>query len=173
MDRYQLAEIVDWAGDKLRTRKRLQKVVYLLQAAGCPLDVDYTLHHYGPYSHDVAGLTNEMVGAGLLEETAESNAAGGYTYSYELSDRARQQLKELGQRSEQDNGFEDLARRLLKESLSTLEYGATIAYFQKQAKNWDEARQAAAKFKNQRADDPAMRNAEQLAREVLAHPEPA
>jgi hypothetical protein len=36
MNRYQLAKIVDWAGT-LETRKRMQKVVYLLQVAGCPL----------------------------------------------------------------------------------------------------------------------------------------
>src|SRR5713226_2600892 len=35
MTRYQLAKLVQWAGT-LRTRKRMQKVVYLLQLAGCP-----------------------------------------------------------------------------------------------------------------------------------------
>ena len=75
MNRYQLAKIVDWAGT-LETRKRMQKVVYLLQVAGCPLGADYTLHHYGPYSHDVARLTDEMVQASLLVEKTTSNAVG-------------------------------------------------------------------------------------------------
>ena len=44
MKRYQLAKLIEWSGESLKTRKRLQKVVYLLQAAGCPLDADYTLH---------------------------------------------------------------------------------------------------------------------------------
>ena len=35
MTRYQLAKIVDWAGT-LDTRKRMQKVVYLLQVVGLP-----------------------------------------------------------------------------------------------------------------------------------------
>ena len=69
MNRYQLAKIVDWAGT-LETRKRMQKVVYLLQVAGCPLGADYTLHHYGPYSQEVARLTDEMVQTGILTETA-------------------------------------------------------------------------------------------------------
>ena len=60
MNRYQLAKIVQWAGT-LRSRKRMQKMIFLLQAAGCPLDADYDLHHYGPYSQDVARLTDEMV----------------------------------------------------------------------------------------------------------------
>ena len=89
MNRYQLAKIVDWAGT-LDTRKRMQKVVYLLQVAGCPLGADYTLHHYGPYSHDVARLTDEMVQASLLAEKASSNAVG-QQYSYSLSDERSQQ----------------------------------------------------------------------------------
>lgn len=55
MTRYQLAKLVEWAGE-LRSRKRLQKVVYLLQAAGAPIEAEFTLHHYGPYSFDVAQL---------------------------------------------------------------------------------------------------------------------
>ena len=45
MNRYQLAKIVQWAGT-LRSRKRMQKMIFLLKAAGCPLDADYDLHHY-------------------------------------------------------------------------------------------------------------------------------
>jgi uncharacterized protein YwgA len=51
MTRYQLAKLVEWAGT-LRTRKRLQKVVFMLQAAGCPFDDGFGLHHFGPYSSD-------------------------------------------------------------------------------------------------------------------------
>ena len=55
MDRYQLATLSSWAGERgIQGRKRLQKVVFLLQAAGCPLSSHFTLHHYGPYSRDVA-----------------------------------------------------------------------------------------------------------------------
>ena len=89
MNRYQLAKIVDWAGT-LETRKRMQKVVYLLQVAGCPLGADYTLHHYGPYSHDVARLTDEMVQASLLVEKTTSNAVG-QQYSYSLLGERPQQ----------------------------------------------------------------------------------
>ena len=70
MNRYQLAKIVQWAGT-LRSRKRMQKMIFLLKAAGCPLDADYDLHHYGPYSQDVARLTDEMVREKLLCETTE------------------------------------------------------------------------------------------------------
>lgn len=55
MNRLQLATLLSWADDQsIQGRKRLQKVVYFLQYAGCPLDCRYTLHHFGPYSRDVA-----------------------------------------------------------------------------------------------------------------------
>src|SRR3954467_12838841 len=84
MNRYQLAKIVDWAGT-LDTRKRMQKVAFLLQAAGCRLDAEYTLHHYGPYSQEVARLTDEMMQARILDERAESNMVG-QQFSYSLNE---------------------------------------------------------------------------------------
>ena len=35
MTKYQLAKLIQFVGN-LETRKRMQKVVYLLQSAGCP-----------------------------------------------------------------------------------------------------------------------------------------
>lgn len=46
MTRYQLAKLISWAGT-LHSRKKMQKVVFMLQAAGCPLDAEFYLHLYG------------------------------------------------------------------------------------------------------------------------------
>lgn len=174
MDRYQLATLVEWAGT-LETRKRLQKVVYLLQAAGCDLDVEYTLHHYGPYSSDVATLTDEMVRTGLLDEEEKPNAAGR-SFSYQLSPRARSEVGKLRQdvnppeRLGPLSKHAYLAKALLKEpDLRKLELAATVAYFYQREPNrgWDAARSAAAKFKHLPQDGSSMRNAEQFARNTL------
>ena len=171
MNRLQLAKLVESAG-VLKTRKRLQKVVYLLQAAGCRLDVDFTLHHYGPYSHGLSQLADDMVRVGLLEEDETPNAMVGRSFSYRLSDRARQQLTLLPQGAGSPLGlgrFERLAKELLAEpDLPKLEYASTVAYFRKQRDTWDEAREAAANFKGQNAYSPVMRDAEQLARRALS-----
>src|SRR5215471_8027123 len=90
MTRYQLAKLVEWAGT-FQSRKRMQKLVYLLQAAGCPLDVDYDLHHYGPYSQDLARLTDQMVRDGLLEERMEVRSYGEQ-YSYRLPEGSIRQV---------------------------------------------------------------------------------
>lgn len=175
MNRYQLAMLVKWAGT-LETRKRLQKVVYLLQAGGCKLDVEYTLHHYGPYSHDVASLADEMVQAGLLCEEEKPNALAGTSFSYRLSESAQQQLdrSEQGPDHKQRLGplgeYESLAKRLLGVSnLRELELAATIAYFHARnpGEDWEKTREGAAKFKRQKVDSKIMRDSEQLAREVV------
>ncbi len=172
MDKYRVAKLIQWA-KTLRTRKRLQKVVYLLNAADCPFDAEFNLHHYGPYSHELAQLTDEMVRADLLVEQAEPNPMGGQTYSYQLSERAADQVKSVEDnphRSEDLKRFEEfssLADRLLKESVSRLEYAATVAYFKRQDRSWDEARECAAKFKRLPSDGVDMRDAERLAREVM------
>lgn len=182
MDRCQLATLVKWA-ETLKTRKRLQKVVYLLQAAGCDFKVGYTLHHYGPYSQDVASLTDKMVQAGLLHEEKTPNpiAGTGTSFLYRLTEKAQEQLErpERGDSIQKRLGrldqFESLARDLLGQpDLQKLEFGATVAYLhaKKPDAGWEEARISAATFKHQDADSATMRDAERFAREALTRENP-
>jgi uncharacterized protein YwgA len=151
MTRYQLAKIVDWA-DCLHTRKRLQKVVYLLQSAGCPLEAEYILHHYGPYSEEVARLTDEMVRTSALAEQMTATGVGPQ-YSYHLPEATRQQIASL---EATDSGrawavevapFEPLAKELLRNDSKQLEHAATIVFFRRQGYDWDVAVEKAVAFK--------------------------
>jgi uncharacterized protein YwgA len=170
MDRYQLAMLGSWTAERgIQGRKRLQKVVFFLQAAGCPLGCRFTLHHYGPYSRDVADVCDEMVMAGLLEEQVSPNAAGAQ-YGYKLTALTKQLLETLAQ---QDSGraealapFRNLAGRLLNEDLWRLELGSTILYFYKQSGDWTLAVDQACEFKKAAKENPATQAATQLAQEV-------
>jgi uncharacterized protein YwgA len=168
MTRYQLAKLVQWAGT-LKSRKRLQKVVFLLQAAGCPLDAEFYLHHYGTYSEEVARLTDEMVRLELFKETSEP-FMGGEKYSYQLSQTARQQLTELqktqrGQLLARELApFETKAKALLAADVKELEYASTILYFHLQGRDWSEAVEKAVQFKG----TSLVRNALGLAQQALA-----
>src|SRR4051794_27601331 len=94
MTPYLLVKLVDWVGE-LHARKRLQKVVFLLQAAGCrPFDASFILHRFGPYSSEVSALTDQMVANGLLQEKAVPNGVG-MQYSYELTESAKKSLEVL------------------------------------------------------------------------------
>jgi uncharacterized protein YwgA len=145
MNRLQLATLLSWAGDKgFRGRKRLQKVVYFLQEAGCPLDCRYTLHHFGPYSRDVADRCDEMVAAGLIEEEG-GPTSGGMEYAYALKPGARVALEQSP--DEVMRKFEAVGTSLINESTWALELGSTILFFYRQTPNWDQALQGACEFK--------------------------
>jgi hypothetical protein len=172
MNRYQLAKLVEWAGGELRSRKRLQKVVYLLESAGVELGASFILHHYGPYSYDVAALSDEMVRTGLLEETPEQFPTVTQ-YSYSLPEKT----KELIAHFEADESknitvkntakFKNLAIRLLKEDLRKLELASTLAYFKKNGSDWDQAVDRACKFKNVDRESQQIADAEHLAKEII------
>lgn len=170
MTRYQLSKLVSWA-DTLHTRKRLQKVVFMLQAAGCPLGADFILHHYGPYSEELARLTDEMVRAALLEEQTSENGVG-QQYSYKLRPQAQEKLRSLEQSergrplSAQMVRFEPLARVLLSADLPDLEVAATVLYFRRQNHDWPEAIEKTRTFKGISVNNPLLAQAEQLARRV-------
>lgn len=166
MNRLQLATLLDWAGEGgIQGRKRLQKVVYCLQRAGCPLDCDYTLHHYGPYSRDVADICDEMVTADLVVEDG-GPASGGGPYTYRLTERTRRLLR--GTADETMPRFEEVGKRLISEKIWPLELGSTILLFHDQGHDWPQALEQACKFKDVPADTPASTEAMALAQEVMA-----
>jgi hypothetical protein len=170
MDRYQLATLSSWAGPHgIQGRKRLQKVVFFLQAAGCSLDCRFSLHHYGPYSRDVANACDEMVAVGLFQEEVTANPAGA-RYGYRLTPQAVRLLAVTEQtepfRSQSMNPYRDLGAKLLGEDLWRLELGSTILFFYPQSRDWNLALQRACEFKKVPQGTPATAGALELAREV-------
>ncbi len=168
MTRYQLAKLISWAGT-LHSRKKMQKVVFMLQAADCPIEADFYLHLYGTYSEDVARLTDEMVRKGLLEE--ETNPTpNGSQYSYRLPGQIKQHLIDLEKTEDGKKWaselapFEAKAKSLLQADVKELEYASTILYFHVQGDDWPQAVDKAVEFKR----SPAVRNALDLAKKALA-----
>lgn len=161
MNRLQLATLLSWVGDGgLKGRKRLQKVVYLLQTAGCPMDCAYTLHHFGPYSRDVADACDEMVAAGLVEETVEPNMAGKQ-YTYRLKDVVCDLVAAEPETSMMP--FRDLGAELMDPAQTHpwwLELGSTILYFLGDGNDWEAAMAQACKFK--KVDPTESRNQQAL-----------
>lgn len=172
MDKYALAKLVQWSGSGgVVGRKRLQKVVYFLQQAGCTLGAEYSLHHYGPYSRDVAEACDELVASGLLDERAEMNSVGTQ-YTYRLSAGAgesalSQTERRLAERTADLGTFRSLAEELLSRDLWELELGSTILYFYDKTTDWDKAAQLACEFKRRNvANETALPSARALAMTV-------
>ena len=170
MTRYQLAKLVQWAG-KLQTRKRLQKVTYLLRVAGCPWNDEFGLHHFGPYSAEVAQRADEMTSLGLLEEECVGNPAR-QQYNYTLTDDARRQLTSLeatpaGQAGARELApYDERARELLKTDVRELEVAATIVYFRQQGSAWPQAVERTCNFKGLKPQDSLVGRAEALAHRI-------
>ena len=172
MNRYQLAKIIDWAGT-LRWRKRMQKLIFLLQAAGCPLDADYDFHKYGPYSQDVARLTDELTREGLLEEEVQRHRFGEH-YCYTLSQKTKQQMtdyEESTRGSEQVrrmDQFAALARSMCETDPRELEVSSIIVFFRQRGHDWAEAIAKTCAFKDLTARNTLLGRADDLARRVVS-----
>jgi len=155
MDHYQLAKLIACSG-RLESRKRLQKVVFLLQVSGCPYTAEFTLHHYGPYSEELARLTDEMVRNSLLLETSSSNGFG-QQYSYTLPPAVEEQLRVMEDtpegrvRAAEIMPFAEKLTAYLAADLKKLEYASTIVYFRRQGFEWPIAVDKAATFKRTQA----------------------
>lgn len=170
MDRYQVARLIGWAGT-LRTRKRMQKVVYLLQSAGCPYQAEYRLLHVGPYSAELAGLTDELVRAGVLAEHKNGRAAG-CTYDYSLTAWGgaavvRFEESSHGTAVQELALYRPFAVELLGRDVRELEYAATIAYFKNRGSGFDEALARASEFVQPPLDFPIAVHARQLAERCI------
>jgi uncharacterized protein YwgA len=168
MNRLQLATLLSWAGDDgLQGRKRLQKVVFFLQEAGCPLDCGTTLHHFGPYSNDVAYRCDEIVAAGLAEETG-GPSKGNQPYVYKLKPETIRLVQKTPDPSMQR--FEELGKSLMGENLWSLELGSTILFFYRQTKDWDDALIRACNFKTVSSSTEGSQAALALAKRIAEKP---
>lgn len=78
---------------KVYGRKKIQKMIHLLEAAGTRMPFKYEYHYYGPYSAELQAEINDLVRQGFLAETKDEDA-----YIYEITAKGRQ-FKEMLDRS--------------------------------------------------------------------------
>jgi uncharacterized protein YwgA len=150
------------------SRKRLQKSIYLLQRAGCPLKCDYLLHYYGPYSFELAGLMDQLSGAKIIEETPEQLGTGVVRYKSVITEKGTRVVNSF-ERTEQGQKvlrqvapFIERFKNLTRENPWVLELGATVAYYYED--NWEYARTQTAAFKKIAHEDPQLDKAIELAK---------
>jgi uncharacterized protein YwgA len=74
---------------KVVGRTRLQKTVKLLQRLGAPLDYDYMIHFYGPYSEGVQSDIGLLQSFGFVEEKEQSKQDGSSYFVLNATPLAR------------------------------------------------------------------------------------
>jgi len=81
-----LVQLVELAGGHIDTRKKFQKLVYLLQEAGEEFEQDYFYHNYGVFS---PSLANDLETACSSEANIlKQNTMFGSGFSYSLGESA-------------------------------------------------------------------------------------
>ena len=108
-------------------RKKLQKIVHILQATGrVDFGLDFKLALYGAYSSDLRAQVEDLVDHKLVEELPTS--AGGYPSSlFQATARLSDVLASLGEPSTPAWG--ELAETLNAKSAQELEAVSTVIYF--------------------------------------------
>jgi uncharacterized protein len=79
-DAHEAAAIIRDAGGQIVGRTRLQKIAFVLEAAGLGSGFPFRYKHYGPYSELLTAASQRARAIGALRET-ESVAAWGGVYS--------------------------------------------------------------------------------------------
>lgn len=143
-------------------RKKLQKVVYLLQQIGVPYTEKFSYHHYGPYSAELQAEIDRLVDYRLLTETFTDK-----TYIYKITEEGNSFLKKY---EKNFGGSFDLPQDILERLMDThtyvLEMASTYAYLLEMGYQQDEALEKALELKPHLSD--CIDDAKALYDEIIA-----
>ncbi|WP_067728452.1 YwgA family protein [Oceanobacillus damuensis] len=70
--------------DGVTGRKKLQKMIYILQKCNVPFEEKYQFHFYGPYSEELTLRVEELCNLGFLQEEKEDKS-NYYQYNYKIT----------------------------------------------------------------------------------------
>lgn len=110
---------------KVTGRKKLQKMIYILQSCGVPFKEKYQFHIYGPYSEELTLRMEELCNLGFIYEEKEEKASY-VQYTYEITDEGMDFLHQV---QPDMPCFTSQANLLQQESSRFLELTATMLYF--------------------------------------------
>lgn len=92
-----VVQIVSDSGGRVVGRTKLQKIAYLLEAAGLGDGFSFEYRHYGPYSEELSSAARSARLLGVLREDEHATTWGGFYSIYSVAtgtnvDTARTQL---------------------------------------------------------------------------------
>jgi len=151
--------LIKAADGELVGRVRLQKIAYLLQQLGVEeaARLDWSYHHYGPYSRQV---DNGLVFAelfGVIEEERRPRASDGALYSiFHLREEAE---------AEPSEKMKQLVQRLKNENSIVLELAAT-AHWLSEVEKVDDWEQEICRRKTWKVEDGRLEQALALLKEL-------
>ncbi|ASK62038.1 hypothetical protein CFK37_07635 [Virgibacillus phasianinus] len=75
-------------------RKKLQKMIYILQKCKVPFEEKYQFHFYGPYSEELTLRTEELCNLGFINEVKEEKS-NYYQYNYTITENGQDFLNQF------------------------------------------------------------------------------
>lgn len=75
-------------------RKKLQKMIYILQKCKVPFEEKYQFHFYGPYSEELTLRTEELCNLGFINEVKEDKS-NYYQYNYTITENGQAFLEQF------------------------------------------------------------------------------
>lgn len=156
------AEIVRDAGGHIVGRTRLQKIAYILEAAGLGAGFPFRYKHYGPYSEQLADAAQTARIVGMLHEQETVANWGGLYSTYQSMLPPNYQTPEARRR---------LAQELVNVDAVELELAATalfLATHERFPDPWAET----ARRKPDKADVGRLQRAYQLYQHLRTIPTP-
>jgi len=121
-----LGEVLRSIGGSMEGRKKMQKMIFLLQSCKIlPNTYEFKWSYYGVYSDALAGDVQQGISFGLLSEEKKENHLYP-TYQINLKEENWWGLKELPARKK------DLITALFQAETPLLEVASSIVYFKKE-----------------------------------------
>jgi len=115
---YVLSKICE---DSLPGKKTVQKLIYLVERKGLDLELDYTIHFYGPYSADLEHALHVMESNNLI-----SINTSGMTHTIKMPKRQRNSPLDARENNVLDNVLSEFTNKspLELEVITTTDYAA-------------------------------------------------
>ncbi|WP_096272797.1 YwgA family protein [Paucisalibacillus globulus] len=130
-------------------RKKLQKMVYILQSFGIPFEERFQFHFYGPYSEELTLRIEELCNLGFINEEKEVKS-NYFQYHYSLTNDGTQFLNQFS--VNMPNCTESI-ELLQGKSSRFLELVSTMLYFKDLSKDEVESKVHAVKPKQKYSDE--------------------
>lgn len=120
------AQVIHVCG-KISGRKKLQKIVHILQSFGADFPHEFEYLHYGPYSAQLRADLDQLEQLGLITETESTTSTGYAQFDCETTEDLAETLKVAGVHNP---NWADFAIELNSLSPRQLESMSTILFLQ-------------------------------------------
>jgi hypothetical protein len=158
-----LAIIAAFPDRKIKGKKRLQKLAFLLKAAGARCDARFEIRDYGPFSREIAAAAQFLSLKGRVEEHEEPiGASGTFVTVYKMQADAERTIHPLPEK------FKRMLRHLDSFPTVDLEVAATYQFFLSAGLTTQSARKRTVELKPVKASAPVMRNVPKILEAVHA-----